>query len=328
MMIDWTSLSAAFLLGLFSSAHCVGMCGGIMGALSMAVPANARARRWVILLSYNLGRIFSYALMGAIVGAFSRQITEAGGAVWLRWLAGLLLIAMGLYLASWWRGLTYLEAGGRYLWAYLQPLGKALMPVDNAVKAIALGGIWGWLPCGLVYSALVYAMAQGHSMGGGLVMLAFGLGTLPSVLATGFVAQQLGRLLQRRQIRWSFACLVILFGLWTIWGGGHGSHQHHHDAHQQPEQGMDHSAMDHSGMYHSGMDHSGMDHSGMDHSGMNHSGMNYSGMDHSGMDHSGMDHSAMGHSAMHHDQVPDKDLVREQTDAQQPHSLSSADSSH
>lgn len=265
MIIEWSALTAAFLLGLFSSAHCVGMCGGIMGALSMAIPANAKVRRWVILLSYNLGRIFSYALMGAIVGVFAQQITESGGAIWLRWIAGLLLIAMGLYLANWWRGLTYLETGGRYLWTYLQPLGKALMPVDTAAKAVALGGIWGWLPCGLVYSALAYAMAQGHVLGGGLIMLAFGLGTLPAVLATGFVAQQLGRLLQRRQIRWSFALVVILFGLWTIWGGGHGSHQHHHDSHQQMEEGMDHSTMDHSGMDHTEMDHSQMNHADMDH---------------------------------------------------------------
>lgn len=256
MIIEWSALIAAFLLGLFSSAHCVGMCGGIMGALSMAIPANAKARRWLILLSYNLGRVFSYAVMGAIVGTFAQQITASGGAVWLRWLAGLLLIAMGLYLANWWRGLTYLETGGRYLWAYLQPLGKALMPVDNTAKAVALGGIWGWLPCGLVYSALAYAMAQGDALGGGSVMFAFGLGTLPAVLATGFVAQQLGRVLQRRQIRWSFALVVILFGLWTIWGGGYGSHHHHHNNNHLMEGGMDHSAMDHSQMSHTNMDHS------------------------------------------------------------------------
>lgn len=268
MTIEWSALSAAFLLGLFSSAHCVGMCGGIMGALSMAIPAKAKVRRWLILLGYNLGRIFSYALMGALVGLFARQITESGGSVWLRWLAGLLLIAMGLYLANWWRGLTYLETGGRYLWAYLQPLGNALMPVDTLPKAVALGGIWGWLPCGLVYSALAYAMAQGSVLGGGLIMLAFGLGTLPAVLATGFVAQQLGRLLQRPQVRWSFALAVILFGLWTIWGGGHGSHGSHHHQHGQHtmEKGMDHSAMDHSNMDHSNMSHSGMDHSSMEHS--------------------------------------------------------------
>jgi sulfite exporter TauE/SafE len=298
MIIEWSSLTAAFLLGLFSSAHCVGMCGGIMGALSLAIPANAKARRWVILLSYNVGRIFSYALMGTIVGVFARQITESGGAVWLRWLAGLLLIAMGLYLANWWRGLTYLEAGGRYLWAYLQPLGKALMPVDNAAKAIALGGIWGWLPCGLVYSALVYSMAQGHAVGGGLVMLAFGVGTLPTVLATGFAAQQLGRFLQRRHIRWSFAVMVILFGLWTIWGGGHGSHQHHHDSQQQSESGD--------------IDHTGMDHTGMDHTGMDHAQMNHGDMDHSSMP----------------QQPTAQDSVREQTDTHHHHSVTSSTAAH
>lgn len=295
MIIDWSALTAAFLLGLFSSAHCVGMCGGIMGALSMAVPAHAKARRWFILLGYNLGRIFSYVLMGAIVGMFAAQITESGGAVWLRWLAGVLLIAMGLYLANWWRGLTYLESGGRYLWAYLQPLGKALMPVDSAAKALALGGIWGWLPCGLVYSALAYAMAQGDAMGGGLIMLAFGLGTLPAVLATGFVAQQLGRLLQRRQIRWSFALVVILFGFWTIWGGGHGSHQHHN--HQEMNGVMDHSTVDHSNM------------------------------DHSGMDHARMNHADMDHSSMH--PPPDaQESVREQTDTHHHHSVTSSDAAH
>lgn len=292
MIIEWSALTAAFLLGLFSSAHCVGMCGGIMGALSMAIPAKARARRWLILLSYNLGRILSYALMGVIVGLFARQITASGGAVWLRWLAGLLLIAMGLYLANWWRGLTYLETGGRYLWAYLQPVGKALMPFDTAPKALALGGIWGWLPCGLVYSALAYAMAQGDVIGGGLVMLAFGLGTLPTVLATGFIAQQLGRLLQRRQIRWSLALLVILFGFWTIWGGGHGNHQHHN--HQEMSEPIDHTTIDHTTM---------------DHSGMNHSQMN----------HADMDHSTMQHSA------DDTESVREQTDAHHHHSVTSSD---
>jgi len=81
---------------------------------------------------------------------------------------------------------------------------------------------------------------------------------LPAVMATGFVAQQLGRLLQRRQVRWSFALAVILFGLWTIWGGGHGAHQHDH--HQSMEEGVDHSTMDHSAMDHSLRDHSAMDH--------------------------------------------------------------------
>jgi sulfite exporter TauE/SafE len=222
-----TALSAAFFLGLFSSAHCIGMCGGIMGALAMAVPAEQVRRRWFILLSYNLGRIASYTLMGLLVGAFAGQLAIMGAGAGLRWLAGLLLIAMGLYLGDWWRGLTYLEMGGRYLWAYLQPLGKALMPVDSIRKGMLLGSIWGWLPCGLVYSALGYAMAQGDAPGGAAIMFAFGMGTLPAVLASGVAAQQMGRILQRRQLRRGFAVAIILLGIWTLVGGGH-NHQHEH----------------------------------------------------------------------------------------------------
>lgn len=227
MIIDSSVVVTAFLLGLFSSAHCIGMCGGIMGALSMAVPAREPRRRFIILCSYNIGRLLSYVLMGILVGLFAQQITESGGASVLRWLAGLLLIAMGLYLANWWHGLTYLESAGRYLWAYVQPIGKQLMPVNSPAKGLLLGALWGWLPCGLVYSALAYSMAQGHWALGGLTMLAFGAGTLPSLLLAGIAAQQLTRLLQLRQLRWSMAILIILFGLWTLWGaGGHG---HHHD---------------------------------------------------------------------------------------------------
>lgn len=230
MIIDWSVIVSAFLLGLFSSAHCIGMCGGIMGALSMAVPAQEPRRRFIILCSYNIGRLLSYVAMGILVGLFAQQITASGGASGLRWLAGLLLIAMGLYLANWWRGLTYLESAGRYLWAYVQPIGKRLMPVDNPGKGLLLGALWGWLPCGLVYSALAYSMAQGHWALGGLTMLAFGAGTLPSLLLAGIAAQQLNRLLQLRQLRWAMAVLIILFGLWTLWGaGGHGSHHNHHD---------------------------------------------------------------------------------------------------
>jgi hypothetical protein len=144
-------------------------------------------------------------------------------------MAGLLLIAMGLYLADWWRGLIYLERMGRYLWAYLQPLSKGLMPVSSARKALMLGVIWGWLPCGLVYSALAYAMAQAQPAAAAAVMLAFGLGTLPAVLASGFVVQQLAHLLQARHIRIAFALLIILFGLWTLQGANHNhaGHEHH-----------------------------------------------------------------------------------------------------
>lgn len=232
------SLSAAFFLGLFSSAHCVGMCGGIMGALAMAVPAAQTRRRWLILVGYNIGRIASYSVMGFLAGAFAAQLASLGAATALRWLAGLLLVAMGLYLANWWRGLTHLETLGRYLWAYLQPLSKALMPVDSLPKGILLGGIWGWLPCGLVYSALGYAMAQGNSAGGAAIMLAFGLGTLPAVLATGVAAQQMGRILKQQHLRLVFAVAIMLFGVWTLVGGSH--HAGHGSTHESTDHAAEH----------------------------------------------------------------------------------------
>ncbi len=236
-MTDWVIFLPMFSMGLISSTHCIGMCGGIMGALTMAIPADATHKRWGILLTYNLGRVASYSLMGFLVELFIQQLgvrqqlgAPDNGSV-LRIVAGLLLIAMGLYLADWWRGLRHLEAIGRYLWVYLQPVGKNLLPVNSLPKALLLGAIWGWLPCGLVYSALALAVTQPLPWLAAGSMLAFGLGTLPAVLAAGVAAQQLTRVLQRRQVRIALALLIIFYGLWTIYGGlgfnSMGTHHHH-----------------------------------------------------------------------------------------------------
>lgn len=266
-MIDLTIFLPLFIMGLVSSAHCIGMCGGIMGALTMAIPAQAKAARWMILVAYNFGRICSYTLMGVLAGLFAEQFAAMGGGAILRILAGTLLIAMGLYLADWWRGLTKLENIGRYLWVYLQPLGKPLMPVNSLPKALLLGALWGWLPCGLVYAALATAMTQPAPALAGTAMFAFGLGTLPAVLAAGIAAHQLTRILQQRKVRIGLAIIIMVFGVWTIWGAlAHGSHHHHAS---QPGQDVDHSTMNHSAMDHSAMDHMNMDHSQMNHAAMN-----------------------------------------------------------
>ena len=223
---DWTPLLSAFLVGLFGGAHCIGMCGGLMAALSFSVPAGRRARRLVILLSYNLGRIASYALIGALAGIIGYQFSGGHGVNVLRVLAGALLIAMGLYLANWWRGLVYLERLGGLLWRHLQPLSQRLLPVRTVPAALLLGGLWGWLPCGLVYTALAYAMAQANAGAAALVMLAFGMGTLPAVLAAGVFAERLQRWLRGQKLRVLMALCVIVFGIWTIVGGlRHAGHQ-------------------------------------------------------------------------------------------------------
>ena len=237
---------AAFVIGFLGGGHCIGMCGGIMAALSFSVPATEPARRWRILLSYNLGRIASYTLIGVLAGVLGYQLSAGHGLSVLRVIAGLLLIAMGLYLANWWRGLTYLEKIGSVLWKRLQPLSRGLMPVKNSGSALLLGMVWGWLPCGLVYTALAYGVSQATVIGAAGVMLAFGLGTLPAVLASGVFAERMKAAMQNYGLRLVMALLIMLFGIWTIVGtaqhslhSDHGAHVHdgsgtHHPAEAEP----------------------------------------------------------------------------------------------
>jgi sulfite exporter TauE/SafE len=215
-------LVSALILGLLGGGHCLGMCGGLMGALTLAIPPEQRARRFRLLLAYNLGRILSYASAGLLIGLAGWAVASSPAAMLLRVIAALLLIAMGLYLAGWWSGLTRIEAVGRHLWRHLQPIASRLMPVSSLPRALLLGAVWGWLPCGLVYSTLLWASSQGSPTDSALLMLAFGLGTWPVLLATGMAAERLTALLRRRGVRMAGGLLVILFGLWTL----PGPHQH------------------------------------------------------------------------------------------------------
>lgn len=215
-------LVSALILGLLGGGHCLGMCGGLMGALTLAIPPEQRARRFRLLLAYNLGRILSYATAGLLIGLAGWAVASSPAAMVLRVIAALLLIAMGLYLAGWWSGLTRIEAVGRHLWRHLQPIASRLMPVSSLPRALLLGAVWGWLPCGLVYSTLLWASSQGSPADSALLMLAFGLGTWPVLLATGMAAERLTALLRRRGVRMAGGLLVILFGLWTL----PGPHQH------------------------------------------------------------------------------------------------------
>lgn len=215
-------LLSALVLGLLGGGHCLGMCGGLMGALTMAIPAEQRSKRLRLLLAYNLGRVASYALAGLLVGMAGWAVANSPAAMALRVLAALLLIAMGLYLAGWWSGLTRVEALGKGLWRHIQPVASRLMPVTSLPRALLLGALWGWLPCGLVYSTLLWAASQGDALDSALLMLAFGIGTWPVLIATGLAAERLTALLRKRGVRTAGGVLVMLFGLWTM----PGPHQH------------------------------------------------------------------------------------------------------
>jgi sulfite exporter TauE/SafE len=215
-------LGSALVLGLLGGGHCLGMCGGLMGALTLAIPPEQRGRRLRLLVAYNLGRILSYACAGLLLGLAGWAVASSPAAMALRVVAALLLIAMGLYLAGWWSGLTRIEALGRGLWRHIQPAASRLMPVSSLPRALLLGALWGWLPCGLVYSTLLWAASQGNAGYSAALMLAFGLGTWPILLATGLAAERVNALLRRRSVRMAGGVLVILFGIWTL----PGPHQH------------------------------------------------------------------------------------------------------
>jgi sulfite exporter TauE/SafE len=214
----------AFLIGLLSAIHCIGMCGGIAGALGLSLAPDIRTRGGRLALyslAYNLGRISSYMLAGLLAGwagaALIQSLDPAHGWSMLRAVAGVILILLGLYLGGWFPRLAMIERIGTPLWRRLQPLGQRLLPVDNPGQAYLFGMIWGWLPCGLVYYALLLAIAQGSAGGGALYMLAFGLGTLLPMLT---VSQFTGRLNDWRKspiIRRASGALLVLMGLVSLW---------------------------------------------------------------------------------------------------------------
>jgi len=214
-MIEPLSLVTAFLLGLMGASHCLVMCGGIAAAASSGSSGKTNPS---FLLLFNLGRIVSYSIAGLIVSllglwlADSHQIAQQI----LRTIAGSLLILMGFYIARWWMLLTRLETAGQFIWRYLQPMTRKLIPIQTPSQALALGLLWGWLPCGLIYSTLAWVAANGQPALGALTMLCFGLGTLPGILAAGLFAGQLNRFIQHKHFRHLAGILLISYGTWTL----------------------------------------------------------------------------------------------------------------
>ncbi|MGY0637759.1 MAG: sulfite exporter TauE/SafE family protein [Paraglaciecola chathamensis] len=212
------NITAAFLIGLAGSVHCFGMCGGVVSAFHFAVPKGAK--QWPYVFTYNLGRIASYALLGALTGYLGSMVERAEivqSIPILHTISALFLIAMACYVGNWWRGLHYLERAGAKLWRYVRPLSKSLLPFKHPLYALPYGIIWGWLPCGLVYSTLTWSLASGSAINGALVMLFFGLGTLPALIVMAAGVESMKTLLTNPKTRQIVALCLLGFALHMLW---------------------------------------------------------------------------------------------------------------
>lgn len=240
------TLTSAFLLGFFTTLHCVGMCGGIIGALSLGLPEeirNNKLRLFLFVATYNIGRIISYSLAGLLAGSLGMNILTSAsfeqGHQILQYIGTSMMIAIGLYLSGWLPQLASVERIGIPLWKKLEPFGRHLLPVSSPVKALAYGAIWGWLPCGMVYFVLIWALSAGAAIQGAYIMFAFGLGTLPTLLAAGFMTSSMMRLASNPKIRSIAGLLIIAMAIGSLFipmeHQGHNDrqtnqidHSHHH----------------------------------------------------------------------------------------------------
>ncbi|WP_295407670.1 sulfite exporter TauE/SafE family protein [uncultured Thiocystis sp.] len=214
----------AFLVGLLGGVHCLTMCGGLVGSLTAGLDARVRGEPWRMLpyqFVYNLARVAGYGVAGALFGGLGALLLQLDSFQFMQRglyaFAGIMMILLGLYLGGWWRLLAATERLGLVLWRRLQPLARHLLPVRTLSQAAAIGFLWAWIPCGLVYSVLITATATGSPAHGAGIMLAFGLGTLPNLLGIGLLAGAAARLAERAWIRQIAGLLVIGFGLYALW---------------------------------------------------------------------------------------------------------------
>ena len=174
-------------MGVLGAGQWMRMCGGMDSAVAVGNP-NA-SRTLLITLFYNLGRLSSYAFTGALIGGAISSIAQFSdfnlALTYLRLVSAAFMILLALYIAKWWQGLLVIEKLGQGVWKFVSPVGKKLLPLRSPLHAFPFGFVWGWLPCGLVYSTLTWAAVSGSALDGALIMFAFGLGTLPAMLLVG-----------------------------------------------------------------------------------------------------------------------------------------------
>ncbi|ABA57058.1 conserved hypothetical protein [Nitrosococcus oceani ATCC 19707] len=219
-----TSFTFALLLGLLSGLHCVAMCGAIIGTLTLSLPREIRSdkkRLLTFVFAYNLGRVASYITMGFIMGLLVGLLGSlshplvfgVSGHDILQAVSSLIMLGTGLYLANWFPRFAVVERIGVPLWRRLEPLGRRLIPVRTRTQAFVFGTIWGWLPCGLVYNAVAVAATTGSGTQSALTMLAFGMGTLPTVMSTGIFTAWMAHLASLNRLRLVAGLVIIAMAL-------------------------------------------------------------------------------------------------------------------
>lgn len=215
-----SSYLIAFLMGLFSSMHCIGMCGSIIGTLTLSLSPEIRNNKMRLLpfvVNYNLGRVVSYTIAGALAGFIGMLITlpldGLHGYRLLQLLSALVMLCAGLYIAGWFPRFAYIEKIGLHFWKKIEPFGRKLIPVKTHTQAYLFGMVWGWLPCGLVYTALAISATTGDVSKSALTMFCFGLGTLPAVMGVGIMTSILTRLSRTQRFKQIIGLFMIALAL-------------------------------------------------------------------------------------------------------------------
>ena len=214
------SYLVAFTMGLFSSLHCIGMCGSIIGTLTLSLSPEIRNNKMRLLpfvFNYNLGRVVSYTIAGGLAGIIGvlmiMPFGEIHGHRILQIMSALVMMSAGLYIAGWFPRFAYIEKIGTHFWKKIEPFGRKLIPVKTHTQAYLFGMVWGWLPCGLVYTALAISATAGDVSKSALTMFAFGLGTLPAVIGMGIMTGILTKLSRTPRFKQVIGLFMIALAL-------------------------------------------------------------------------------------------------------------------
>ena len=213
-------------MGLFSAFHCLGMCGSIIGSLTLSLKREIRENKRLLLpfvASYNTGRVLSNSMAGMLAGFAENVLTipfgEGHGHRILQILSAIVMLGAGLHIGGWFPRFAYIEKFGNIVWRRIEPYGRRLVPVETLPRAFVFGMVWGWLPCGLVYTALALAATTGDVFRSTFTMLAFGLGTMPAVMGVGIMTSWMVKLSNMKRFRELTGIVLILLALMATFPG-------------------------------------------------------------------------------------------------------------